>query len=45
MGLWMGRISPPRLPEPPMDRLHRLGGIPILLTHVKLVLAFARDLG
>ena len=45
MGLWMGRISPPRLPEAPMDRLHRLGGIPILLTHVKLVLAFARDLG
>ncbi len=42
MGLWMGRISPPRLPEPPMERLQRLGCVPTLLTHLKLVLAFAR---
>ena len=42
MGLWMGRISPPRLPESPMDRLQRLGCVPTLLTHLKLVLAFAR---
>ena len=42
MGLWMGRISPPRLPEAPTDRLHRLACIPMVLTHLKLVLAFAR---
>ncbi|MDX1545808.1 MAG: hypothetical protein R3247_02400 [Rhodothermales bacterium] len=43
MGLWMGRISPPKLPEPPMDRLDRLGCVPLLLTHLKLVLAYARQ--
>ena len=42
MGLWMGRISPPRLPEAPMARLERLGCVSTLLTHLKLVLAFAR---
>lgn len=42
MGLWMGRISPPRLPEPPMERLRRLDAVTTLLTHLKLVLAFAR---
>ena len=42
MGLWMGRISPPRLPESPVQRLERLGCVPTLLTHLKLVLAFAR---
>lgn len=42
MGLWMGRISPPRLPEPPTERLHRLDCVTTLLTHLKLVLAFAR---
>ena len=42
MGLWMGRVSPPRLPESPTDRLQRLACIPMLLTHLKLVLAFAR---
>ena len=45
MGLWMGRISPPRLPESPMDRLQRLACVPTLLTHLKLVLAFARGNG
>ena len=45
MGLWMGRISPPRLPESPMDRLQRLQSVPTLLTHLKLVLAFARGKG
>jgi hypothetical protein len=45
MGLWMGRISPPRLPDAPMDRLERLGGVPTVLTHLKLVLAFARREG
>ncbi len=42
MGLWMGRISPPRLPETPAARLARLELIPALLTHLRLVLAFAR---
>ena len=42
MGLWMGRISPPKLPESPMARLDRLGAVGLLLTHLKLVLAFAR---
>jgi len=42
MGLWMGRISPPRLPEPPAERLQRLDCVTTLLTHLKLVLAFAR---
>lgn len=45
MGLWMGRVSPPRLPESPMDRLHRLACIPMMLTHLKLVLTFARGEG
>ncbi len=45
MGLWMGRISPPRLPEAPMARLERLGCVSTLLTHLKLVLAFARREG
>ncbi len=42
MALWMGRISPPRLPEMPAARLDRLGLVPALLTHLRLVLAFAR---
>lgn len=42
MGLWMGRISPPGLPEMPTERLAKLDLVPILLTHLKLVLAFGR---
>ena len=42
MALWMGRVSPPGLPESPIDRLGRLGLVPTLLTHLKLVLAFGR---
>lgn len=42
MALWMGRISPPRLPEAPPDRLERLGLVPLLLTHLRLVQAFGR---
>lgn len=42
MGLWMGRISPPGLPEMPTDRLAKLGLVPPLLQHLKLVLAYAR---
>jgi hypothetical protein len=43
MELWMGRISPPQLPESPQTRLARLDCVPLLLTHLKLVLAFARQ--
>ena len=42
MGLWMGRISPPKLPETPTERLAKLDLVPTLLTHLKLVLAFGR---
>lgn len=42
MALWMGRISPPKLPESPTERLGKLNLVPTLLTHLKLVLAFAR---
>lgn len=42
MPLWMGRISPPGMPDDPTDRLHRLGCIPALLTHLRLVLGYAR---
>lgn len=42
MGLWMGRVSPPGLPEGPTERLERLGAVRLLLTHLKLVLAFGR---
>ena len=43
MLLWMGRISPPRQPESPQQRLDALGSVATLLTHLKLVLAFARQ--
>lgn len=42
MGLWMGRVSPPGLPDSPMERLERLDSVRLLLTHLKLVLAFGR---
>lgn len=42
MPLWMGRISPPGMPDDPTDRLHRLGCIPTLLTHLRLILGYAR---
>lgn len=41
MALWMGRISPPRLPEMPQARLERLALVPILERHVRLVRARA----
>jgi hypothetical protein len=43
MGLWMGRVSPPRLPETPTERLGRLDAVATLLAHLKLVLAFGRQ--
>lgn len=45
MELWMGRISPPSQPDMPDARLERLQLVPILLTHLKLVLAFGRRSG
>lgn len=42
MELWMGRISPPKLPTSPEERLHELNLVATLLTHLKLVLAFGR---
>ena len=42
MELWMGRISPPKLPESPQERLKKLDLVSKLVTHLKLVLAFGR---
>ena len=42
MELWMGRISPPKLPEMPQERLEKLDLVPHLLAHLKVVLAAAR---
>lgn len=44
MELWMGRVSPPRLPEMPDQRLARLELVPVLQAHLRLVLAYARKL-
>ncbi|MCH8031913.1 MAG: hypothetical protein IIB09_08900 [Bacteroidetes bacterium] len=40
--LWMGRISPPKLPTSPDKRLADLGLVEMLNVHVRLVLAFAQ---
>lgn len=45
MGLWMGRVSPPRLPDTPTARLARLDLVSTLVTHLKLVLAYGRKGG
>lgn len=37
MALWMGRVSPPRLPEMPQQRLARLGLVEILVRHASLI--------
>lgn len=42
MELWMGRVSPPRLPDSPSARLDRLELVPVLRTHMRLVRAYAR---
>jgi hypothetical protein len=42
MALWMGRVSPPKLPESPQDRLARLDLVDAVVAHLKVVLAFAR---
>ena len=41
--LWMGRVSPPRLPETPDERLEKLDFDAVLLTHLKLALAYGRQ--
>lgn len=40
--LWMGRVSPPKLPTTPAQRLGDLGLADLLATHLRLVLAFAQ---
>lgn len=40
--LWMGRISPPKLPTTPDARLEQTGVPEALATHARLILAFAR---
>ena len=42
MALWMGRISPPKLPEMPQERLEKLGLVDPLVAHLKVILAAAR---
>jgi hypothetical protein len=42
MALWMGRVSPPKLPESPQERLEKLSLVPSLLAHLKLILAYGR---
>ncbi len=42
MELWMGRISPPKLPETPMERLDSLGLVAPTVAHLKLILAYGR---
>jgi hypothetical protein len=42
MELWMGRVSPPRLPETPQERLDSLGLVDPTVAHLKLVLAYGR---
>ena len=43
MALWMGRISPPGLPELPQERMERLELVPVLHTHLRLILSFCRQ--
>ena len=40
--LWMGRVSPPKLPTTPDDRLGDLGVVDLVAAHARLVLAFAQ---
>jgi len=42
MELWMGRVSPPKLPETPMERLESLDLVAPTVAHLKLVLAYGR---
>jgi hypothetical protein len=42
MELWMGRVSPPKLPETPQERLESLGLVEPTVAHLKLVLTYGR---
>lgn len=42
MELWMGRVSPPKMPETPQERLESLGLVEPTVAHLKLVLAYGR---
>ena len=42
MELWMGRVSPPKLPETPQERLKSLDLVEPTVAHLKLVLAYGR---
>ncbi|MDX1438389.1 MAG: hypothetical protein R3284_00665 [Rubricoccaceae bacterium] len=41
--LWMGRISPPKLPTSPDRRLRDIGVVEMLNVHLRLVLAFTQQ--
>ena len=42
MELWMGRVSPPKLPETPQGRLASLDLVDPTVAHLKLILAYGR---
>ena len=42
MPLWMGRISPPKLPTSPDARLAETGVVDVVAAHARLVMAFAQ---
>lgn len=44
MSLWMGRVSPPGLPEMPTKRLERLNLVERLSDHVRLIHEFGMQL-
>ncbi len=41
---WMGRISPPGQPDAPSQRLERTETLPLIRTHMQVILARARQL-
>lgn len=43
MDLWMGRVSPPKLPETPSARLRRLNLQAPMLTHLRLILSYGKS--
>ncbi len=45
MALWMGRVSPPGLPEMPQKRLERLDIVRSVESHARVVYEYARSTG
>lgn len=43
MELWMGRVSPPKLPTTPAERLEQLQLVSKLRTHLRLILSYGRQ--